>query len=90
VQTAAKRVKDGEDLRQAHCGLAALQFNQEADPDAGRCSQLVLTQALGKPSLTDDGTYVFDSHLMSRSGIFSGNGDQKSSAIPDRECEMVL
>jgi len=53
VQAAAERVQNSEHFGEAHRGLSAFQFDQEADADIGRCSQLILAEALGKPSLRD-------------------------------------
>ena len=69
LYAAAERIQDREHLGEAHGGFPAFKLDKEAEADTGGRGQLILAQALGKPSLTDDGTNLFDNH-----------GD-----VPDRE-----
>jgi hypothetical protein len=51
-------------LGKAHRGLPAFQFNKEAKAHPRCRSQLILTQALREARLTDDGSDLFDGHVI--------------------------
>jgi hypothetical protein len=62
MQLAAERFQDRQHLGEAHGGLPAFQFDQEAKADSSRRSQLILTQASGEPSSTNHDADLFDRH----------------------------
>lgn len=63
MQTAAERVQNRNHLGEPNSRFAPFQLDEEANPNAGRGSQLVLPQALCKPGLSNDGPDFFRGHL---------------------------
>lgn len=100
MQAAAERVQNSEHFGEAHRGLSAFQFDKEADADIGRCSQLILAQALGKPSLTNDGTNLFDGHTDVPDREYSPSAEVESPEVSrsgysrsgnlGRDCHLAL